>query len=74
MPQSSDSFFYSSGTFSQLDHTLLVEAHANWKDWKPVMQSAMHSVVLGHIQAGAIMDFTADLLSAWIYKAKPTHF
>ena len=70
MPQSRDSFSYSCGTFSQFDHTLLAEAHANWKDWKPVM----HSVVLGHIQAGAIMDFTADLLSAWIYKANSTHF
>jgi len=39
------------------------------------MQSAMHSIVLGHILAGANMDFTAaDLLSAWIYKPKPAHF
>jgi len=39
------------------------------------MQSAMHSVVLGHILAGANMDFTgADLLSAWIYQPKPALF
>jgi len=57
MPRSGDSFSYSSGTFPQFDHTSLAEAHANWKEWKPVMQSAMHSVVLGHILAGANFGF-----------------
>jgi hypothetical protein len=59
----------------QFDHTSLTDAHANWKEWKPLMQSAMHSVVLGHILAGANMDFTAaDLLSAWIYQPNPANF
>ena len=75
MPQSGDTFSYSSGSFPQFDHTSLTDAHANWKEWKPLMQSAMHSVVLGHILAGANMDFTAaDLLSAWIYQPKPAYF
>ena len=39
------------------------------------MQSAMHSVVLSHILAGANVDFTTvDFLSAWMYQPKPTHF
>ena len=55
--------------------SLIILPHANWKEWKPLMQSAMHSVVLGHILAGANMDFTgADLLSAWIYQPKPALF
>jgi len=73
MPQSGD--IYSSGSFPQFDHSSLADAHANWKEWKPLMQSAMHSTVLSHILAGANMDFTAaDLLSAWIYQPKPAHF
>ena len=53
----------------------LADAHADWNEWKSLMQSAMHSVVLGHILADANMDFTAaDLLSAWIYQPKPRHF
>jgi len=75
MPQSGDSFSYLSGSFPQFDHTSMVDAHAHWKEWKPLMQSFLHSVVLGHILAGANMDFTAaDLLSAWIYKANPALF
>ena len=73
MPQSGDT--YSCGSFPQFDHSSLADAHANWKEWKPLMQSAMHSTVLSHILAGANMDFTAaDLLSAWIYQPKPAHF
>jgi len=52
MPQSGDTFSYSSGSFPQFDHTLLADARANWKEWKRLMQSAMHSVVLGHIFSG----------------------
>jgi len=75
MPQPGDTFFYSSGSFSQFDHTSLADAHANWKEWKPLMQSATHLVVLSHILAGANIDFTAaDFLSAWICQPKPAHF
>jgi hypothetical protein len=48
MPQSGDT--YSSGSFPQFDHSSLADAHANWKEWKPLMQSAMHSTVLSHIE------------------------
>jgi len=65
----------SSSIFPQFDHTSLANTHASWQDWVPVMQSSLHSVELGHIQAGAIIDYIeADLLSAWIYEAKPTYF
>jgi len=75
MPQSGDTLSYSSGSFPQFDHTSLADAYANWKEWKPLMQSAKHFLVLGHILAGANMDFTAaDLLSAWIYQPKPAYF
>jgi len=65
----------SSSIFPQFDHTSLANTQAGWQEWVPVMQSSLHSVVLGHTQAGAIIDYIeADLLSAWIYKAKPTYF
>jgi len=51
MPQSGDTFPYSSGSFPQFDHTSMADAHADWKELKSLMQSAMHSVVLGHILA-----------------------